>query len=222
MSTPLPLRLEWTLATPWCPPSYGLHLDGLVAWAIVQQAIQDGGVPASYDELLGELPFDVFVTDNGWVWKASLIQPIRVLGSERRYMTSKTAVEPFAQRMIEGHIEGNPLKTIDTVRGLYKNDAFWYTIEHVEKLVAYCIGDPERITPLLDHVTHLGKRTRMDHGRAQPVEGFLVRIVEDDTALNLWRQRNMPMPFKGHQPIMGRLRPPYWKGEDATMVWRPL
>lgn len=223
MSTLLPLRLEWELATPWCPPAQGLHLDGLIGWAAVQQAMLDGVMPDHYDDILAGLPLGRHEESAGWVWQASFVKPTKVLGSQRQYMTSKTATHDFAERMHSGGIVEKPLTTVDTVRGPYKNDAFFYTVEHVHRLVAYCIGDPERIAPLLDHVTHLGKRARLDHGRVLPdANGMLVKIEEDAEAHNQWQNRHMPSPFNGHVPITGRLRPPYWQGEGMTMVWRPL
>jgi len=199
-----------------------MHLDGLIAWAMKEAALADGQILDSYDGILADLPFGKHESPSGWTWQASFIRPVAVRGSERRYMTTKTAVASFAERMHDGRIVGKPLSTIDTVRGPYKNDAFWYTIEHVDRCVAYCIGDPERIAPLLDHVTHLGKRARLDHGRIAPQDGMPALIEEDEAALTLWRQRNMPEPENGHQPIVGRLQPPYWMGEGCSTVWRPL
>lgn len=222
MSELIPLRIEWAIATPWCPPAGGLHLDGLIAWAMVQEAEAEGQVFDNYDALLADLPFGKHETAAGWVWQASLVQPVEVKGSERRYMTTKTASAEFAERMLDGRILGKPLTHIDTVRGPYKNDAFWYTIEHVDRCVAYCIGDPQRIAPLLDHITHLGKRARLDHGRIEPQDGTLALMVKDEHAMTRWRQRHMPEQEKGHQPVMGRLRPPYWQGEGSIPVWRPL
>lgn len=212
----IPLRIQWTLATPWCPPPVSLHLDGLIAWAMVKEAEDQGRFFENYDEILSQLPFAKHESEAGWVWKASFIKPLQVLGSERRYMTTKTAVASMAELMTEGRIAGKPLTSIDTVRGPFKNDAFWYTIEHVDACAAYCVGDPERLAPLLDLVTHLGKRARLDHGR---ISAFT--MDEDASADRLWRNRNMPEPENGHQPIMGRLRPPYWMGEGQTQVWRP-
>jgi CRISPR type IV-associated protein Csf3 len=223
MNNLLPLRLEWELATPWCPTALGLHLDGLIGLAAFQQALQEGTVPEGHEEILADLPFGKHEEPDGWVWQASLIRPIKVLGSQRQYMTTKTSVQDFAERMHSGGIVEKPLTTVDTVRGPYKNDAFFYTVEHVHKMVAYCIGDPERIAPLLDYVTHLGKRARLDHGRiATDENGMLVHIEEDPEALNQWQNRHMPSPYNGHVPVTGRLHPPYWKGEGMKMVWRPL
>lgn len=221
MAEHLPLRIEWKLATPWCPPARGLHLDGLIAWALLQSFEREGCTPENFDEVLHDLPFAKCETGAGWVWKASFVTAEGLHGSERRYITAKTAVLEFAERMHDGRVEGKPLKDIDTMRGPYKNDAFWYTVEHADRCVAYCVGDPERITPLLDEVTHLGKRGRLDHGRIDPQQGMQARIEEDPMALEHWRRRHLPEPLPGYVPVVGRLHPPYWRGEGETAVWRP-
>lgn len=225
----LPLRIEWRIATPWCPPPMGLHLDGLIGHALVQEAEANGREFLTYDALLAELPFERHEAAAGWCWKASLVRPSAVHGSERRYMTSKTAGLGLAERMVDGGISGRALKSIDTVRGPFKNDAFWYTVEHVPACHAWCVGDPERIASLLDRITHLGKRSRLDHGRialrdrSDAQEGGLdFDIIEDADALVHWQERVMPEPLEGYAPVVSRLQPPYWKGEGVTQAWRPL
>lgn len=210
-----PLRIEWRLATPWSPNQMGLHLDGLIAWAIKEE-FEHERVPFTFESLLADLPFAKHVGQFGWVWQASLVQPQSRAGIERRYMTSKTSVQRLAELGQAGRLEGRVLKNIDTVRGPYKNDAFWYTLEHVDHCIAWCVGDPERIAPLLDRITHLGKRGRLDHGRVASFD-----LHEDETALDRWRERVMPEPIEGYVPTTGRLTPPYWMGEGQTAVWRP-
>lgn len=225
----IPLRIDWTIATPWCPPALGLHLDGLLAYAVVQEAERDGRQFEAYDELLSELPFERHESGAGWCWKASLLKPVTVRGSERVYMTAKTATQSMAEAMVDGQITGRSIKSIDTVRGPFKNDAFWYTIEHVDKIQAWCIGDPERITELLSLITHLGKRSRLDHGRialrdhsADDEGGLDFHVVEDSQARDRWTRRYMPEQVDGYVPVQGRLQPPYWQGEGAGLCWRPL
>ncbi|EQD66040.1 hypothetical protein B1A_08284, partial [mine drainage metagenome] len=87
----LPLRIDWTLVTPWCPPALGLHLDGLIGFAMLEEAEAQNQSFTSYDELLAELPFARHESLAGWCWKASLVRPAAVLGSERRYSTAKTS-----------------------------------------------------------------------------------------------------------------------------------
>lgn len=224
----IPLRIEWNLSSPWCPPAQGLHLDGLIGYALKQEAESTGRAFASFDELLADLPFQRHETASGWVWKASLVAPETVLGTERRYMTSKTATQGLAERTVDGLILGRPLSKIDTVRGVFKNDAFWYTLEHAPKLVGWCVGDPERLSALLDRITHVGKRGRIDHGRVALRErsdtseaGLDFTIDEDETALEKWKLRHMPEPIDGYVQIAARLLPPYWAGEDQQVCWRP-
>lgn len=225
----LPLRIEWKIATPWCPPAFGLHLDGLIGYAAVQEAELEGREFTSYDELLDTLPFERHDANGNWCWKASLVNPVAVHGSERVYMTAKTASYSMAASMVDGQITGRPIKSIDTVRGAFKNDAFWYTIEHIDALQAWCVGDPERITELLAWVTHVGKRARLDHGRVALREqtdadegGLDFSVVEDPLALDHWKHRCMPEAVAGYVPVQSRLRPPYWQGEGAVVCWRPM
>lgn len=218
MDAALPLRIDWTLVTPWCPPALGLHLDGLIGFAMLEEAEAKNRSFTSYDELLAELPFARHESLAGWCWKASLVRPAAVLGSERRYSTAKTSTAALAARTANGQIVGRPLTAIDTVRGPFKNDEIWYTLEHVEQCSAWCVGDPDRIVSLLDYITHLGKRGRLDHGR---IDMDQTHVVEDATALTRWQERQMPEPLHGYVPIVGRLQPPYWQGEGAGIVWRP-
>lgn len=211
----IPLRIEWRLATPWSPNQQGLHLDGLIAWAIKEE-FEHEGVAFTFESLLADLPFAKHVGQYGWVWQASLVQPQGRAGIERRYMTAKTASHQLAALSVAGQLEGRPLTNIDTVRGNFKNDAFWYTLEDVDHCIAWCVGDPERITPLLDRITHLARRGRLDHGRVESVE-----IHEDPEAETRWRERVMPDPIDGYVPTIGRLNPPYWTGEGQTALWRP-
>ena len=229
MMDAIPLRIEWNIATPWCAPAFGLHLDGLIGHAVIQEAERDGRAFTSYDDLLNTLPFERHDANGDWCWKASLVTPLAVRGSERVYMTAKSATQSMAGAMVDGLITGRPIKSIDTVRGAFKNDAFWYTIEHVDQLHAWCIGDPERITELLALVTHVGKRARLDHGRIALREqtdadegGLDYSVVEDPLALDLWKRRCMPEAVAGYAPVQSRLRPPYWQGEGAVVCWRPV
>jgi len=217
MSAPhmVPLRIDWTLSTPWCP-SLSFHLDGLIGFALVQEALVEGR-KFTYESILEELPFEKHHTNSGWVWKASMIRPLESQGLERRYMTAKTNVAELVARTAEQKFSGRPLAKIDMLRGEFKPDAFWYTLEHAEQFRAWCIGDPDRLNALLNHITNLGKHARLDEGR---VHSF--NVEEDEEAQRHWMERNMPEPVADYAAAVGRLRPPYWMGEGATTVWRPL
>lgn len=211
------LRIQWDLATPWSPPPHGIHLDGLIARIIVEEHTREG-TPFTYDGVHADLPFARHETPLGTVYKASLLQPEGIRGAERRYMTEKTSMQDLAERSADGELEGRPMKTIDTVRGPFKNGALWYTEQTIDALVAWCITDePDRLIPLLGAITHIGKRVRFDLGRVAKLQ-----VDEDPEALDKWRLRQMPEPVEGYVEILGRLGPPYWQAEGATTVWRPL
>jgi len=212
----IPLRVEFHLVTPWCPTQQGLHLDGLIAWAMTQEA-DHAGRAYTHEEILADLPFEKYAGEFGSVWTASLVLPAQVHGAERRYLTSKTAGAELMQRSLAGQIEGRPVNNVDTVRGVFKNDALWYTLQDVSLCIAWCVGDPDRIAGLTDYITHLGRRGRLDHGRIDHIA-----LHEDPEAGERWKLRYMPEPVAGYAPVQARLTPPYWMGEGQTTVWRPI
>lgn len=223
----VPLRIEWTLSSAWVPPAFGLHLDGLVARVVVERAL--AGVDASdveaarFDELIADLPFSRFAAGDdaaAWVWTASLLQ-VEVVGSERRYMTTKTPVHPIAEYTDLGVLSAKGGAKVDTVRGLYKAGSMHYTLEYATKAVAWCVGDPDWLADLLGDVDALGGKTRLGHGRVHEVEGQLFQMDEDPMALEHWKLRNMPVAVDGYAMAHGPLRSPYWRRERARDIWRP-
>ncbi|WP_186214762.1 type IV CRISPR-associated protein Csf3 [Burkholderia gladioli] len=218
-----PLRITWRLDTPWVPPAKGLHLDGLIAHALVQRALQDEqslSDDASFDSLLADLPFERHEGANGWCWKASLLQ-VSVIGSERRYMTTKTPSQSIAEWTALGVISPKGGAKVDTVRGLYKAGAMHYPLEHVDTIHAWCVGDPDVIADLLSDIPALGLKTRLGHGRLTETDGMRFEMNEDAQAMTNWTLRNMPDEIDGYLPVAGPLRSPYWLRSAEQIVWRP-
>lgn len=220
-SAAVPIRVEWRLRTPWCPPELGLHLDGRVARALYDGAMADGSF-TTFDDLHAQLPFERYTSpDTGQsVWMASMLIPHAPTGFERRHLTRRTDVVAMSLAMSPETpiIAGKPMSMIDTSRGFYKNASVYYSIQHVDRVYAYCIGDPDRLVALLGRVHSLGKRTRLGHG----VVVETVKVVEDEEAWTKWRLRHMPEAIEGYAPVHARLEPPYWQGEGRVMAWRPL
>lgn len=213
-----PLRIECRFAGPWCPQSFGLHLDALIGWSLVEQTIQDGGQPADYQEVLRDLPFERHASG---VWCASLFSVINWRGQERRHFTTRSSAEDLAKRIDSGVVDTDGGASLDTTRGPAKNGHGFYTIEHAEGARAWCVGDPERILQLLDRVTAIGARTRVGRGALLPFDdGSLWRVVEDAAARERWKRRAAPVPLTGEaRQAIGSWRPPYWRGND--LIWRP-
>lgn len=216
----LPLRVEWTLTGPWCPPAYAIHLDGLVASAVVTRKIgADVADDAAFDELQSDLPFE----REGEVWKASILRPKRILHAERRLMTCRTPELLLSDLSEAGKLEGRRLTKIDTVRGPMKNAAFYSTAQTVDGLVAWCVADPDALADLLGDIKSIGKRRRLGFGQVA-VDGL--SIVEDPIANELWKRRNLPEQPKDtrdtYVEVINRLAPPYWRADGRRVVWMPL
>lgn len=216
----LPLRVEWKLTGPWCPPAYPIHLDGLVAWAVVARKMGANiGDDADFDEMQSDLPFE----RDGEVWKASIVRPRRVLHAERRLMTCRTPELLLSDLSEQDKLHGRKMTKIDTVRGPLKNAAFYSTAQTVDGLVAWCVADPDALADLLGDIKAIGKRRRLGFGHVA-VDGL--SIVDDPSAHELWRRRNLPArPADGGETyveIINRLTPPYWRTDGRRVVWTPL
>lgn len=220
-----PLRIEFLLAGPWCPPHGGVHLDGLVAWAVKEEALRNSGnairADTDYADIIADLPFEKYETENGWCWKASKLEVVGYQGQERRYLTAKTPVLDMALAIGDRVVEEKGGSIIDTVRGLGKNAALYYTLEHAKGVQAFCIGDPDALSELLQEIDAIGMKTRLGHGRLRPYEdGKLFRITEDPAAHENWKRRNAPERLSDNMiPAVGSLVPPYWKG--MGYCWTP-
>ena len=219
-----PLRVEFQLVTPWSPPHGGVHLDGLVAWAVKEEALRNGTVPqgdGDYAAIIADLPFEKHETDAGWCWKASMLRVLGYMGQERRYLTAKTPVTAMAIDIGRRVVEEKGGSYIDTVRGIGKNSAMYYTLEHAKGFEAYCIGDLDALTYLLGDIEAIGVKTRLGHGSLRPYnDGKLFRITRDESAREKWMYRNAPVKLTPDMhPCVGTCRPPYWR--DKEYVWTP-
>lgn len=222
-----PLRIECRLATPWHPPAFGLHLDGLLAWSLVQDAKAARADLVDYEAIISDLPLErhLLATHPGGghsVWCASQFVPVGWLGQERRYMTAKTSVEDMSHWIGRKVVETKGGSTIDTARGIAKNSQAYYTVEHVRGLRAWCVGDRDAITDLLSRVRAVGVKTRIGLGTLLPyADGALWDVRADEQASQLWRRRSSPERLiEDSFRAIGSWRAPYWQGTDP--IWRPM
>lgn len=222
-----PLRIEFQLAGPWSPPHGGVHLDGLIAWAVKEEALRNAGgmagVALDYKTLLSDLPFARHEANDGWCWKASKLEVVDYRGQERRYLTAKTPVLDMALAIGDRVVEEKGGSTIDTVRGLGKNAAMYYTLEHAEGFRAYCVGEFDALTELLGEIQAIGVKTRLGHGSLRPYEdGRLFRITPDESAHENWKRRNAPERLREDMhPAVASFQPPYWQGKSYCWVPAP-
>lgn len=212
------LQIDCLLATPWCPPAHGLHLDGLLAWSLVQDAVAARTNATDYDSIISDLPLE---KHESGVWCASMLTPVGWLGQERRYMTAKTPVESMARYIGAGAVDTKGGAGIDTVRGPAKNGQFFITLEYVQGLRAWCVGDVDAVKDLLSRIDSVGVKSRIGFGTLRPFDdGLLWRVTPSAEAAEGWKRRNAPVRLldESHQAV-GSWRAPYWRGTD--LIWRP-
>ena len=216
-----PLRIEWTLGTPMVAGAHPLHLDALVAYAVTEEALRSGRhASGSIRDLATELPLDKEVRDGEWAWKASALSVAAGGSHSMRFWTRKTDAMDYAERVAGGGIEGKfrfPLKPyaykIDTQRGIFKQLFKFFPVRQVDKVVAWCIGDLDRLEEILapeaGYITHLGSKTRMGFGR---ITSFSIQV--DEAAHANWERRVLPWPHEGAVAMRISAHPPYWAQDN--------
>jgi CRISPR type IV-associated protein Csf3 len=227
-----PLRVQFELATAWVQPSSPLHLDGIIAYAVVEEQ-RHRGTFTDFEASLRDLPLAREERLGQWCWKASHVQPTAQLGLSQRYLTRKFWSEGYVDEYAKKRIALGPRPApgaappedpaqgfdgvIDTTSKHLKNAAFLYPVALVPGAVAYCIGDGERIEYLLrTYLTHLGKRGRLDHGRIRRIT-----VAADPQAEQLWWRRDLPWPRAGFVEAEGRVHPPYWSRRQMVRLFVP-
>lgn len=231
-----PLKITFELDTPMVRSGYPIHLDALVAYAQTQSRLAgyapEEEPPGSIRTLAEDLPLGKSEQDGEWVWQASALVPERFGEKSVRMWTRKTDVADYAERVLKAHIEiGARTQSalekrapyagkIDTARGLLKAMFEFYPAEEVFSLSAWCIGDIDLLEPLLapesGWITHIGKRTRIGHGRVKSMT-----ITEDAAAHENWKRRVLPWQEPGYEPLQAAFRPPYWVAENRAFAYSP-
>ena len=223
-----PLRLTWHLSSPIATSSSPIHLDALVAFAVTESRLRKAiyGEPDAPDpsscvrDLANELPIGRFERDGHSVWQASALVPVSTdeMSHGMRFWTRKTDPYDYADRLMKGHLTQTakqPMKPfaikVDTARGLLKQQFKHYPVKQIGAVQAWCIGDIDALQGLLDPawggvVSHIGPRGRSGLGRIQSFE-----IVEDDAALERWKERVLPWAHEGSVPLQMATTFPYWE-----------
>lgn len=220
------LQIDCQLAGPWVPPAFGLHLDGLLAWSLVEDAkasVSDTDAKdMAYADIIADLPLERHDAGEGRaIWCASQFVPVGWLTQERRYLTLKTSIEDTFQWMNRGVVSSKGSNTIDTVRGIAKNGQTFFTIEHTKGLRAWAVGDADAIMDLLTRIQGVGVKTRIGFGSLLPYEnGDLWKITEVADDQCHWQRRASPCKLiEDSYHAVGSWQSPYWQGHDR--IWRP-
>lgn len=218
-----PLKIVWEFASPVAARTYPLHLDALLAWAMVNRAEMMGGHPCPYSEQ-DVLPLE----RSGEVWKAS--QLVFTPASEPYLLPfiRKASIVEFAADSGFRYEAGKKNKfSIGT--GKYKAFDLRLHVQPMKGAVAWCVGDRGRIEDLLKDVTSLGKWHMKGQGRVKRCGHDLVMTVQEcpkDEEEN-WRLRVLPknsgLELAGveYWPVMAVCSAPYWDRSRQQMAVMP-
>jgi CRISPR type IV-associated protein Csf3 len=210
-----PFRVTWRLNQPVCLGERPLHLDALLAWARVREAVKSGVTPHQAISAQEKLPLQIVAKGDSQVWKASALlfrfrsTPFLV------QMTRRTSLQELA--FAREKIITTRKNQISQATGPFKDFDLRVTCQWVEKVEAYGVGQLDSVRLLLNHVTAIGKLTRNGWGTIADMQ-----IVHDDEAHEKWRYRTLPSvfdPTELHYPGVGCVRPPYWRRESWESVW---
>jgi CRISPR type IV-associated protein Csf3 len=214
-----PFRVDWKLSHPVCLSEDRLHLDALLAWASVQQALRAGAPSADALACQEQLPLARYEHDNHWIWKASSLlftfaSPPFLVPCIRR-----TDIETMAFAVKQQLIHTKKSQ-VSQGTGPYKNFDLRFSVQWVDSVTAYGIGDIEAVSRFLSTVSALGKLTRIGWGKIAEFS-----VIEDFNAEELWQQRSLPIWVKllnneRHcEGAESTVRPPYWRRENKEPVW---
>ncbi len=211
-----PLRIEWDIATPVVADDAMLHLDGMLAWAAADIAIEDGIPP---DEAVANLPLEKQVRGDDWVWKASAVEFMRE--GMPQNLVYRRSVDFGRMRDMHREIGGFEYRRKNAelayvCKGVSKRWQLQTATVWARHAVAWCVGDPEQVRKLLGRLHYLGKLARLGCGRVAKVS-----VTEDEAALKRWKWRHLPWREDGYVPIEGCTSPPYWRRDQTRACWRP-
>lgn len=174
-----------------------LHLDALIAWALVpslgvkNDSLMRDDMPNDID-----LPLDKWQFNNAWGWKASALFIEGEFFETIQYWRKK-----FRQNRVE-ITKGSPNLTM----GAYREYNMPMPLLLCSKLIAYCVGDKDKITEALKYIKYIGKKTANGKGKVISIDVEEVEtdysLVKDNKAMR-WLPKD-----KGIRLV--RPRPPYW------------
>lgn len=223
----VPFRVRWRLDRPMVATDRPIALDGLIAWARVEE--EKAARPQAGDDDLAraaqDLPLARFGDGDDWVWRASWLHAAPRLEKTSSFWTRKTDVAAFARDIAHGgrgvFAPKRFLGAINLGSGPLKLYAQRDVVQWMEFVEAWGVGDPDRVRALLERVTALGPKRRNSYGR---IRRMLVEPFPD--AARLWRWRPLPVggagDAKGYAMAVDRLRPPYWDRTSDRPAMVPI
>ena len=235
-----PLKVTFKLASPlFMDSEYPVHLDALLAYAVVQDAENNGEDDcwARADEFLDGVLEKSHRTGESepWVWKASKLfvqvsstvqftNQIRKSDPEMYFDDMHSEQNPNGVWVTGFMKDGSARKInpetfgINTASGQQRGYQWLAASRWVREVTAYAVGDLAAVEYYLKtHIRNLGKVGRNGFGRVSSIE------VEPHACEDDWRLRVLPMGMTGkagavYAPVQACLRAPYWRKTDRVMA----
>lgn len=203
---------------------YPLHLDGLLASCVAQEAEEFGSDSAWQDaEDLSHLLERTDADETGaWVWKASAF---RFTARSERFFTSivrRCEPEAFMHSMDAGLLNmRRPRNYLSAGTGNERSYFLLHSYQWMESATAWCIGDAGEIEQALRRVKYLGKMGRNGFGL---VDSFSIGPTHEADA---WMRRFLPanhpgVPGTDYAAAQVRLQAPYWKKTGLQSAKAPV
>ncbi len=219
----VPFRIRWSFTSPAIVPTIPIHLDGLLSWARVQQAIARGVADPIAEQ--HDIPLERFIAKSGWCFKASWVD-FRIdteapSTPEILHMVKRSNVTEISAAWESGVI-GAKYPYYDPLRGLHKAGFYIHRRQWFGEAVAYGVGDIDQVHALLSEITSIGKLRRRANGTVK-----LIEIIEDAESGRLWARRVLPsgsecVAVEPMASMLSPLRAPYWKRENAVVTLVPI
>ncbi len=192
-------------------PSEPIHLDALLAWALMPFHRAKGSQAPTRDEqpIDVPLPLDRWHAGEVWGWKASALYPEGITAESMQYWRKK-----FRQSRIEV-TQGSP----NIQNGTYREYNTPLPLLLCHRMVAYAVGDRGRVEQVLrKHIKCLGKKNAYGKGRVLDVKA---EVFDYDWSVFCNDKPTRYYP-DDNGPLLVRPRPPYWNTCGRVFCLEPV
>lgn len=228
-----PFKVTFTFLAPiFVDSEYPLHLDALIAYAVMRDAEKMGAEdPWREAEDLSVC----LARTNGeeWVWKASRLVFTPLTGFMFTNMVRRALIEQayddLGKFWIGGRVnEKQPMginehsTPIKSDSGQQRGYQLLTVSQWVQTAEAWGVGEIEAVRYYLNTIRYIGKQGRNGYGQIKSI------VVEPCPEGNeKWRLRNLPEKETGlkntsYEPVISNLRPPYWKKTTRSIIKEPM
>ena len=206
------LRIEWQLCSPLVRGEFPLHLDGLLASVAFRRAQAANLDPweARHALPLARARAAGPVGEAEWVFAASQVLFLDPVGPAATVTLTRRASISQIAKLIEQGVLVTGKSNIELGTGPDKSVLLHMQVQVYARAMAFCIGDQNEISEMLNRVTQLGGERRLGYGQIRDFS-----IIPDETALERWRWRTLPVSMRAwtgddHFAAQATVRPDYF------------